>query len=613
MAKRYLLYPVGGLLFLTFTIPYITSAQPVDETPLFSTTPIWTSGTTYGGGDGNAQWLDVDRDGDPDLVTSIPSPRRWVLFKNEKGKLAPKPSWESKETTDCDHISVLDFDQDGWADLAATHESHCTIYLNSAGKKKNRFNDLPDWETSFYTDANQIDFGDFDKDGDLDMLMASGLPVYGLALFENQNDTISRTVSRTLGPRAYSESSIFADIDSDDDLDIIATYSKKGTIIIFDNDGSGKYDEGTLVYLDEEVRHVQRVYCIDIDEDGVKEIFCAKGPWGPPGASVGLGQQPGSKAMKVIWRSGAETGYHGFDFRDVDQDGDLDMAAADWPGRTVSIYLQEQGKLSESPAWTAKTGGYAHEVDFADVDGDGDFDLAVGCRDQALVFENLSEMPKAREVLQRAIEAVGGDQTLERLKAQTMWMERGTYYVMGHGTSYIAQYASKWPDWYRQQIEGVLVTTVSGDKAWLSGEGKIEELEGSYLSARLNEVRTAWAQRLFPLKDKTYELVEIEGEQVNGQETIGIKAIHADDGDIKLFFDKETYLLAKLVTIDMTPEHGSKPVTREVVFLEHGHFGGVLMPSKYKIYYDKKISFEAEVIDYKMFATLDPEQFEPPE
>ena len=42
MAKRYLLYPVGGLLFLTFTIPYITSAQPVDETPLFSTTPIWT-------------------------------------------------------------------------------------------------------------------------------------------------------------------------------------------------------------------------------------------------------------------------------------------------------------------------------------------------------------------------------------------------------------------------------------------------------------------------------------------------------------------------------------------------------------------------------------------
>ncbi len=93
--------------------------------------------------------------------------------------------------------------------------------------------------------------------------------------------------------------------------------------------------------------------------------------------------------MKVIWRSAANTGFHGFDFRDVDQDGDLDVAAADWGGRSVSLFLQEDGVISKSPVWLAKTNAPAHEVVFGDIDGDGDLDLAVGCLDQAYVFENL--------------------------------------------------------------------------------------------------------------------------------------------------------------------------------------------------------------------------------
>lgn len=371
------------------TVVLITASEARGSDPLFSEKPIWTSGSDYSGGDGNARWIDVDQDGDPDLVTSVPNPRRWALFSNENGKLATKPSWTSRETTDCDHISVLDFNNDGWPDLAGTHESHCTLYINRAGKDNVPFGELPNWETGLYTDANQIDFGDIDHDGDLDMLMASGLPVYCLALFENTDGMPSQTVSRTIGPREYSESSILADLDSDGDLDIVATYPKKGTVVVYDNDGNGNFDEGTIVYTDLQVRQVQRVYCIDIDQDGVNELFCAKGPWGPPGASVGLAQQSDSEPMKVIWRSEADTGFHGFAFQDVDEDGDLDLAAADWGGRRVSLYLQQDGKIASSPVWSAQTTGPAHEVMFADLDGDGDLDLAVGCLDQAMVFENL--------------------------------------------------------------------------------------------------------------------------------------------------------------------------------------------------------------------------------
>ena len=118
------------------------------------------------------------------------------------------------------------------------------------------------------------------------------------------------------------------------------------------------------------------------------ELFCAKGPWGPPGQSIALAHQEGTSTMKVAWRSSPDTGFHGFDFADVDGDGDLDMAAADWSGRSVSVFLQRGGMMSAKPAWLAKTPAPVHEVVFGDVDGDGDLDLAAGGLDQAMLFEN---------------------------------------------------------------------------------------------------------------------------------------------------------------------------------------------------------------------------------
>jgi hypothetical protein len=368
-------------------ITTILGTRAAEPARLFSETPIWTSGSKTSGGDGNARWIDVDNDGRLDLVTSAPDPRRWVIFRNQGGRLAAKPFWESAQTTDCDHVSVVDFNKDGRYDLAATHESHCTLYINESATGRQPFRDSPTWETGFYTDANQIDFGDFDNDGDTDMLMASGLPFYGLAVFENLDGSLAKTVSRRVGPREYCETAIFADFDADGDLDIIAAFGKAGTVFVYVND-HGQFDAGRLIYSDREVAWCQRIYCIDIDQDGHNELFCAKGPWGPPGASVALARQRDAPAMKTVWRSAPGTGFHGFDFGDVDKDGDLDVAAADWAGRSVSVFLQENGQVSPTPAWSAKATGPAHEVMFGDLDGDGDLDLAVGCLDQALVYEN---------------------------------------------------------------------------------------------------------------------------------------------------------------------------------------------------------------------------------
>ena len=115
------------LIPLTIAIVLLPLSRLARSKEVFSKQPIWSSGTTTSGGDGIARFIDFDRDGDLDFVTSAPNPKRWVLYRNQDGKLAKKPFWESGETTDCDHIDVLDFNHDGWMDLAATHESHCTL------------------------------------------------------------------------------------------------------------------------------------------------------------------------------------------------------------------------------------------------------------------------------------------------------------------------------------------------------------------------------------------------------------------------------------------------------------------------------------------------------
>ncbi len=222
---------------------------------------------------------------------------------------------------------------------------------------------------------------------------------------------------------------------------------------------------------------------------------------------------------------------------------------------------------------------------------------------------SLAEDKQAKVTLERALKAVGGLRRLGTLKRPMLWMDRGTYYGEGNGIPFIAQYAAKWPNWYRREIEGFGVFTASGKKAWESRNTQAaQELAGARLAERLKQVRMAWASYLFPLAEKAYTLTTIDGIEVNGRPTVGIKASHADGGDFKFYFDKETYLLAKTECMVVSPQHGTDPVLREVFYSGRSSYG----PSKYKIKLAGKLFIEGQTIDRKVAATLDPAHFEAP-
>lgn len=227
----------------------------------------------------------------------------------------------------------------------------------------------------------------------------------------------------------------------------------------------------------------------------------------------------------------------------------------------------------------------------------------------AFAQSGLADHHEARDVLQRAIKAAGGEGRIRSLKRPMMWMETGTFYGNGDGVPFVAQYAAKWPNWYRQEIEGAFVITVSGVKAWVSGAAGMQNLAGAQLEEMLKQTRLPWAERLFPLTDEAYELSKIDGIEVNGRPTVGIKASHADGRDIKFFFDKQTYFIAKTETMVISPQHGPEPVLREAFYTGRTSYG----PTKFRLIYDKQLFIEGETVDYKVGATLNPEHFEAPE
>ena len=224
-----------------------------------------------------------------------------------------------------------------------------------------------------------------------------------------------------------------------------------------------------------------------------------------------------------------------------------------------------------------------------------------------------AEEPGPKLILQQAIEAVGGTARLAVLQAPMMWMERGTFYGMGSGIPFVRQYAARWPDWYRQEVENAFVITVSGNKAWVSSDSGVQLLAGDRWKEQLLQVRAAWAERLFPLTSADYVLSKIEGIPVAGRATVGFRASHPSHRDIKFYFDAETYLIAKIETMVVSPQSGPDPVPSEAYYADHQSFSGVKMPAKFKLFYGGKLFVEGEVVDYKMGATLDPQQFQAPE
>jgi hypothetical protein len=189
---------------------------------------------------------------------------------------------------------------------------------------------------------------DLNGDGKPDIITANGAS-NSVSIFQNQSTigNISLTAPINFAVANYASDVAIADLDGDGNPDFAALIMNNGTVSVFRNLGSG----GTLT----------------TNSFASQVVF----PGGAPDRHICIG--------------------------DMDGDGKLDIATADWTSDQISVLRNTTsgpGITSSSFAPTVNfgTGGWANNLTLGDLNGDGKLDIVVASQLPSLfsVFQNTS-------------------------------------------------------------------------------------------------------------------------------------------------------------------------------------------------------------------------------
>lgn len=184
----------------------------------------------------DATSADFDDDGDLDLLTTHTDGVPHLYINRRAGPLLPEgQAWGlASMTLAADGVDAADFDNDGLFDLLFWGPEGAAIYLNQ-GQRFTPWTaaDLPagPWQGAV--------LGDFDNDGDQDVIVALADPLR-LALLRNRRSSIETELVADTPPAAVSEL-LSADFDRDGDLDIAARLREPaGKLAFWRNEGGNR-------------------------------------------------------------------------------------------------------------------------------------------------------------------------------------------------------------------------------------------------------------------------------------------------------------------------------------------------------------------------------------
>ena len=291
----------------------------------------------------DVDWADIDGDGDPDVIGAARSQSIFAWFENDGiGNFTPRVIYDRKpHAWGAMDIDKVDLDNDGDIDiLGASYSSGLYAWFENDGDGNftpHIINDDPEFSNT----AVNVDHGDLDGDGDIDIVGAS---FYADAFVWFENDGQQNFNPHVLeNDPEFADSArriIAVDIDSDGDLDAIGSNFSK-TFQLFNNDGSGNFTREVPFTSDN--GRIENVISVDLDEDGDIDLICSReltnNFWLENDGSGGFTKHemdaPGSLIEAMT---------------DLDNDGDLDALAV---GNNEFIFFlsnySETGTPGENP------------------------------------------------------------------------------------------------------------------------------------------------------------------------------------------------------------------------------------------------------------------------
>ncbi|MBM3323244.1 T9SS type A sorting domain-containing protein, partial [candidate division WOR-3 bacterium] len=312
---------------------------------------------------------DFDGDGDIDIATTSNSPPAVCLLKNLGDGTFAAPLYT---TVAQDPISLFgaDFDSDGDMDLACFHNQPGTSTLEIlANNGSGTFT-----VTQTLTPAilgQQVWGGDFDGDGDIDLVLTDGWGSQNnvRVLTNNGSGVFSGPVNYSAG--SWARGVAATDADNDGDLDIVVTNAGNDNVTVLYNDGLGRFprmaDFGTAGSPD-------GIFANDLNGDNWVDMATAHPS--QSAVSVLLNNRDGTFGPALSYPT--RLGHFALDGADFDGDSDIDLVFSGYNADSAVVLLNDGlGRFGApilyhvaSPPWRVKT---------ADFNLDGAIDLALSC------------------------------------------------------------------------------------------------------------------------------------------------------------------------------------------------------------------------------------------
>jgi hypothetical protein len=270
----------------------------------------------------NAAWGDCDNDGDLDLA------HQDGLYRNDgHGNLVRDGSVSLPEQQG--QFSWVDYDNDGDLDLCSTRR----IYRNDGAGHFPSYQELP------YSPVGMI-WGDMDGDGDMDVLLTGTGGSDPNKLYQNYgngNLALDQTLPFYSGSANHSA---WGDYDGDGDLDLVLPVeSGRGNYGIYINQGNGSFISNVPPYLARDLEW-PGVAWADMDNDGYLDLTLTGTVWPGNTTRIYRNDRQGNllhditqQLQGVYSEMGRSIG-----LADIDNDGDLDLAIAGHERNTENEY-----------------------------------------------------------------------------------------------------------------------------------------------------------------------------------------------------------------------------------------------------------------------------------
>jgi hypothetical protein len=230
----------------------------------------------------------------------------------------------------------------------------------------------------------------------------------------------------------------------------------------------------------------------------------------------------------------------------------------------------------------------------------------------ALAGTALAGNNEAREIVERAIKAQGGEAALARAQQCTR-KDVGTQALLGREVPFVTQVTRSLPDKLRLKIEVdrrfESTIVVDGDKGWQSEGGPAVQMAPQRLKEVREELYLWWLTTLVPLTRPGFTLSTLPDTKVEGEAAAGVKVVHKGHADTKMYFLKRNGLLAKVER--RAPEAGLT-VDKEYFYSSYKEHAGVKLPTKEVVKVNGRKWTEFTISDYAFPAKLDAKAFAKP-